>query len=272
MLASCLNEGQTSAYLCTDGKTVRAVSIGGACPPGFKKMTLKEIILSSRDHCRFPGDKGAPLIIPHGRWIETGIKTAVDLNNVFDNNNSSEVLIQEIRALPETCDSMYQTLSSMCQKAQMKRIARRTHGLWGLFLYARDLIKYYLWNRYCNPSSHLKVLREYRATIQSAVPKALREVPRVLKERVLLNIGGFLEEIDKKETIRVESSKDINVKFLAKYHPDKYQYDSNLSEKTKLQADTYRQRIIVIKNMWEQFEKGTAPSSTPPIRQGFFLT
>lgn len=264
MLAQCLNGNETVAYLYTNGKEIHRVPVKDAPPSGFKKMSLDELISESLVGCLFQDNKVFFRQMSHQDWVRTQIIILVDVHNLFDNDYPFENLIQEIRALPNTCDSMHQTLFAMCEKARMKRTAQKVDGVWSGFLYIWSQLKYFLWNCFYNPSSRLKGLKESCANLAAAVQKALQEVPGILNDRVQINIDGFLEEVGINNSIEIQNSKDINTKFLAKYHSDKYSYDSILSEKAKTQADTYRQRIIVIKNVWDQFEKPTLAASSVP--------
>jgi hypothetical protein len=272
MLAGCLNGNQTVAYLYSDGKVIQTVAVNTEAPSGFKKISIEEMIVNSVSHLLFPDEYGFFRVTPHDNWVKQKIKTAIDCHDIFNNNNPFDLLIQEIQTLPGTSDSIYQTLSTMCQKRQMKRTAQKTNGIWGFFLYIWNQIKFFVWDLFNNPSSQLNGLQKVCASLKSAVPVALQELPGVLKGRVELNIGGFLVEIGVEGEMCIESAKEINTKFLAKYHPDKYQYESDLSENKREFADRYLQRIIIIKKIWEQFEKGFSPSSNPAPATIRYLT
>lgn len=256
MLGDCLNGNQASSYLYTDERTIKMVGANDPCPLGFRKMPLREIFLNSLIFFRFPDEDGSFQKFRHDKWIAMKLRNAISCHDLFDNDNTFDELIQNIQALSSTCDSICESLSTMIRRGQMKRTSQKISSLYEFFLcYFLNPIKYLIWNQFYSPSSELKILYQYRDNIKTAIPITFQQVPQILKDRAHINIDNFLEIIGKQETIEIQASKDINFRFLSKYHPDKYPLDSIVSEEKRKDATTYVNRIIIIKDTWQQFEK-----------------
>lgn len=205
----------------------------------YRKISLSEIVEYTRNLLNPPIT---------GNLNSLRLATIVMSDDVFQGDMRAKTVdsLNEIENEPNVFATVKKQLAAMSQHALDKRIIEKPKSIWGC-------IQYYIYSWLFDQSSTIENLTYVRLKCNYQV-----EAANLIRDRILINIiyfegsektpEGYSKEYEENPSVLeifFASPADVTKKWLAKYHPDKY--NANQPES----AETFQKRIIILNNLWK---------------------